>query len=357
MEYTPSTILDPNIKPATNTSYEVGFDTKFFNNRVGLSFTYYNENRKDEIIPISISKGSGYDSFLTNAGESERDGIEITLTGSPFKTEDFSWDITANFGKNKTTIKSLPGDLTSLEAFDSDTGTSSYSFVSVIHELGNEWGQLRGTAIARDANGNAIINANGTYKTEAGQYLGTILPDFTGGVLNTFRYKNLSLTASIDFQKGGKFFSLSEMWGSSSGLMKETAAVNDNGVNVREAVEDGGGVHVTGVDASGNPVDMYAEGYDYFTQFYGNRLAENYIHDASYIKLRDVSLTYNLPKKLLKNTLSSASISLVGRNLWLISVSDDNKHGWDPSELSQIYGENGQLPGTKSYGMNIKLTF
>ncbi|MBE0422848.1 MAG: SusC/RagA family TonB-linked outer membrane protein [Lutibacter sp.] len=354
MEYTSTTILDPNIKPALNTSFELGFDTKFLANRVGLSFTYYKENRKDEIIPISIPVGTGYESFLTNAGESERKGVEITLTGTPIKSDDFIWEVTANYGQNETTIVSLPGDLKSLTA---PGGSGAFGFISVIHELGNEWGQLRGTAITRDANGTPILQDNGKYATTGGQYLGSVLPDFTGGIINSFRYKNFSLTAAIDFQKGGKFFSLTEQWGGYSGLLAETAAINENGKNVRDAVDDGGGVHVTGVDSSGSPVDKYIAATTYFGQFYGNRLAEPFIHDASFIKLRDISLTYNLPKKFLKNTLTGASISLVGRNVWLISVAKDNTHGWDPSEMSETYGENGQLPGTKSYGMNIKLTF
>ncbi len=352
--YTKPSIVDPNIKPSINTSSELGFDTKFVDNRLGLNFTYYMENRKDEIIPISISKGSGSDTFLTNAGESERKGVEVTFTATPIKTTDFVWNLTVNYGQNKTTVVALPGDLKSLLA---PGGSDAYAFVTVVHELGNEWGQLRGTAIARDDNGNAIINTNGTYAINPAQYLGSILPDFTGGIINAIAYKNLSLNASIDFQKGGKFFSLSEMWGSSSGLTAETAALNDKGNNVRDAVADGGGVHVTGVDASGSAVDMYTEGYTYFTQYYGNRLAEKYVHDASYMKLRDVSLTYTLPKTFLKNTFTGASISLVGRNLWMISVAKDNTHNWDPSEMSGSYGESGQLASTKSYGMNIKLTF
>jgi TonB-linked SusC/RagA family outer membrane protein len=354
LQYTQTSILDPNIKPAINTSSEFGFDTKFFKNRIGLNFTYYIENRKNEIIPISVSKGSGYDTFLTNAGESERKGVEITFNATPVKTEDFNWDFTFNFGKNKTTVISLPGDLKSLNA---PGGADAYGFATVVHELGNEWGQLRGTAIKRDAQGNAVINSNGTYAVNPGQYLGSVLPDFTGGIINSIRYKDFSLNAAIDFQKGGKFFSLSEMWGASSGLTAETAALNDKGINVREAVADGGGVHVKGVDAAGAPVDKYAEGYTYFTQFYGNRLAENYIHNASYMKLRDVSLTYSLPKSLLKNMFSSATISVVGRNLLMIAVAKDNTHNWDPSEMSGSYGESGQLASTKSYGMNIKLTF
>lgn len=351
--YTPTTLIDPNIKPALNSSFEVGFDTRFFNNRVGLSATYYKENRKDEIISISVPEGTGYSGYLTNAGESQREGVEITLNLTPVRTENFSWDITANWAKNETKVISLPGDLQSLAA---PGGAGAFGFATMIHQLGNNWGQIRGTAITRDADGNPVINGNGTYATTQGQFLGSVLPDFTGGLLNTFTYKNLSLTAMVDFQKGGKFFSLSEQWGQYSGLLEETAALNDKGMNVRDAIDDGGGVHVTGVNASGGAVDTYVDAVTYFNQFYGNRLAEPFVHDASYIKLRDVSLTYTLPKKVFNDAMG-VSFSLVGRNLWLISVSKDNTHEWDPSELSNTYGENGQLPSTRSFGMNVKLTF
>ncbi|WP_158973812.1 SusC/RagA family TonB-linked outer membrane protein [Cellulophaga sp. L1A9] len=357
LEYTNSYVLDPNIKPAINTSYELGFDTKFFSNRIGLSLTYYNEKRKDEIIPVGISNGTGYASYYTNAGESERKGLEITLMATPFKTDNFQWDIMANWATNKTTINSLPGTLTSLDALGTN-GSDDYGMVSVIHELGNEWGQLRGTGIARDDNGNAIIQESGLYAVETNQYLGSILPDFTGGLVNTFRYKDLSLTASIDYQKGGNFFSLTEMWGNYSGLLEETAGLNDLGNKLRDDVASGGGVHVTGVSSvDGTTVDTYVDSYSYSQQFYANSLAEPFVHDASYIKLRDVSLSYSIPKKFLNDKLSGLSLSLVGRNLWLIAVSDDNTHRWDPSELSEAYGENAQAPGTRSYGMNIKLTF
>ncbi len=128
---------------------------------------------------------------------------------------------------------------------------------------------------------------------------------------------------------------------------------------MRDAVADGGGVHVIGVNATGTPVDMYADGYKYFSQWYSNRLAEPFVHDASFIKLREVSLSYSLPKSLLKDqkVIKGANLSVVARNLWLISVSKDNKHGWDPSELSQTFGEDGQLPGTRSFGMNLRITF
>lgn len=355
--YTNTQMVDPNIEPALNTSAEVGFDLKFLKNRFGLSFTYFNEVREKEIIPVTLSSATGSTSYLTNAGKSKRTGVEIVVDGNVMKTKDFSWDITLNYGKSTPTIEELPAGLKSMDA---PGGSDDWRFVTVTHELGSKWGQLRGRAIKTDEAGNKVVNAEtGTYAYETGQYLGSVLPDFTGGVINSFTLFNMvNISAAIDFQKGGNFFSLSEMWGQYSGLLEETAAFNDKGMNVRDAVADGGGVHVVGVDTDGNPYDQYVDSYDYYTQFNSNNIASEYVHDASYIKLRDVNVTFNLPKKWLNATfINSAKIGFVGRNLWMIAVADDNVHGWDPSELSKTYGENAQLPGTRSYGFNVNLTF
>ncbi|HEX9650728.1 MAG TPA: SusC/RagA family TonB-linked outer membrane protein [Cyclobacteriaceae bacterium] len=351
----PTQLVDPNIKPSLNTSFEVGFDTRFIQNRMGLSFTYYDETRKDEIIPVNIPRTSGYNTYLTNAGESRRSGVEISLDADVIEMSNgITWNILFNFAKNKTTVESLPGDL---EAINGVGGTGTFGFISVINELGNNWGQLRGTAIERDANGNAIIQPSGLYKTIPDQYFGSILPDFTGGFINRISYKGVELIASIDYQKGGKFFSLSEQWGAYSGLTEETAALNDLGMNVRDDVGDGGGVRVVGVDANGNPVDMYVDGLSYYTQWYSNRLAEPFVHDASYIKLREVGIMFDVSKFINTGFIKAASLGFVARNVALLSVAKDNVHRWDPSILSTNYGENGQLPGTRSYGINLQITF
>ncbi len=352
--WTKAQLVDGQISPAINSSTEFGLDLKMFNNRLGFSGTYYNETRENDIIPISVSAGSGFSTKLTNAGKSVRKGVELVLTANPFKTDSFDWNFSLNFAKNKTTIEELPDGLQSINA---PGGSDAFAFVTVTHELNGEWGQLRGAGFARDDNGNKIIGSNGLYVVEQNQYFGSVLPEFTGGFLNSFTYKNLTLTALIDFQKGGKFFSLSEMWGVNGGLLAETAGLNDLGNPIRNSVADGGGVRVVGVDAAGAAVDTRVETYDYYNQWYANTLAEPFIHDASYIKLRDVSLTYTIPGKWVKNIFDSASVGVVGRNLWLISVSKDNNHRWDPSEMSQTFGENGQLPGTRSYGVNLKVTF
>lgn len=354
--YTNETAVDPNISPSLNTSMEAGFDVSFLENRVGLSFTYFKETRENEIIAVDMSTATGYTGYLTNAGSAERSGIEITLNATPVRTSNITWDLFLNYGSSESIITALPGDLESMAA---PGGWDDWQFVFVTHELNNKWGQLRGRDIKTDDNGNYVVNPTGTYAYETGQYLGSVLPDFTGGMLNSLTFFNLiQLSASIDWQKGGKFFSLSEMWGNYSGLLSETADQNDRGSNVRDDPTEGGGVHVTGVLENGDAFDEYIDAYTYFSQFQSNTIPTPFIHDASYVKLRELSLSVNLPQSLLGNSfIKGASVGFVGRNLWLIAVAEDNIHGWDPSELSNSYGENAGLPGTKSYGFNVKLTF
>jgi TonB-linked SusC/RagA family outer membrane protein len=358
--YTNARAIDPNITPAKNTSIEAGFDVNFLQDMVGLGFTYFTETRVNEIIPVAMSTATGYTSYLTNAGSARRSGIELTLNASPVKTQAVKWDIFLNYGKSKTEILELPGDL---ESMDGPGGSDDWDFVQVTHNLDpvtgiGSWGELRGIGIKKDDNGNNIVNPTGTYETEQNVYLGSILPDFTGGMLNNFTFFDLiSVSASIDFQKGGNFFSLSEMWGQYSGLLEETAGNNDKGGKIRDAVADDGGVHVTGVLADGTAFDDYVDSYDYWTQFNANSIAEPFIHDASFIKLREVGVSLIVPKSLIESTfIKQASIGFVGRNLW-IATSKDNVHNWDPSEISNSWGENAQMPGTKSFGFNVKLTF
>ena len=354
--YSNAQLVDPAIEPSLNTSMEFGADFKFLNNRAGISFTYFNEVREKEIIPITLSQATGKTSFLTNAGKSSRSGIELVVDGTPVKEDNFVWNISVNFGTSNPTVDELPGGLESINA---PGGNDDWGQVYVVHELGNKWGQLRGRAVKME-NGQPVINAaTGTYAYETDQYMGSVLPDFTGGVFNSFTImKLINVAASIDFQKGGKFFSQSEWWGNYTGILAETAAINDRGSNVRDAVEDGGGVHLVGVDTDGNPFDDYVDSYTYFSQFVSNDLASPFVHNADYIKLRDVSVSVNLPKKWMDQTfIRSATVGFVGRNLWMISVAKDNVHNWDPSEMSRTYGENAGLPGTRSYGFDVKLTF
>jgi hypothetical protein len=226
---------------------------------------------------------------------------------------------------------------------------------AVFHVEGEKWGQLRGAGVQK-INGNAVLNPDGTYAIEQNLNYGSVLPDYTGGFFNQFSYKNWKLSISVDYQEGGKYFSMSDFWGSYSGLYAKTAATNDNGKNVRDDVSAGGGVHVLGVLANGKPYDTYVDAYTYYHQFAQDGGGfSNSVFDASYLKVREISLGYNFPvSKWHWKYVKKAFVSFVARNPWLIYASNRN---FDPSELSQLNGEYGQLPGTRGYGLNIKLGF
>lgn len=352
---TPDQIVDPNIKPALSSSYEGGIDLNFLQSRIRFAGTYYKETKKNEILSVGVSGVSGFTQKKINAGELQRRGIELQLDATAVKTTDFEWITTVNWARNRSKIVELVPGVSSIPLLNSDGNpvTSSFSQVSVLNSVDKGWGQIVGTGIKR-IDGQPVIDANGLYVYEQNKNFGSVLPDFTGGFVNQITYKNFTLSFNIDFQRGGKFYSLSDMWLNYSGLSEKSAALNDKGNPVRDAIADGGGVHVVGVSETGEAVDKYIDAKTYFQQGYG--LSELSIYDLDFIKLREFNIGYQIPVKKLGigNVVRSASISLVARNFWLIYSSVDN---YDPAEISSQFGENGQFPGTRSYGFNFKVGF
>ena len=363
----PNLLTNPSIIPSLSSAFEAGVDLRFLKNRAGLAFTYYQENKINEILNVDVTTVSGFQQQVINAGRIERNGIEIQLDGKPIVGKDFNWDVTLNFARNNSRIISLAPGVNSIQANSSTAfGATNQSFSTndqfgysyVIHSTGvdnggnNRWGQLRGNGIVYN-NGQPVLNDDGTYQFAPNTYFGSVLPDFTGGFVNTLRYKNFALGLSLDFQKGGKYFSLSNFWGTYSGLYAETAAINDRGKNVRDDVADGGGVRVRGVSEAGEAVDTYVPAYDYYHQFGNNSIIDNSVFSASYVKLREVSLGYTLPIRANKY-IQAVNLSVVARNPWLIYAANPNI---DPSELADRFGENGQQPGTRSLGFNVRLSF
>jgi hypothetical protein len=167
---------------------------------------------------------------------------------------------------------------------------------TVVHQVGEAWGQIRGGAYTYK-DGKKVLTADGMYVVTPNSYLGSVLPDFTGGWFNQIQYKDFVLSANIEFSKGGKYFSLSDYWGGFSGLFERTAGVNDKGNPIRDPIADGGGVHVQGVTADGAAVDKYVDAYTYFHQFATNKLSEEHVYDLDFIKLREISIGYRIPVK------------------------------------------------------------
>jgi hypothetical protein len=206
-------------------------------------------------------------------------------------------------------------------------------------------------------NGQPVLDGNGLYVADANTNFGSVLPKYTGGIQNTFNvFKNFVFNVNIDYQWGGKFFSLSDMWGSYSGLTARTATLNDKGNSIRDAVVDGGGVHVFGVDGTGKPVDYYVEAKDYYHNLVNRNVFDDFLYDLTFVKLRELSVGYKIPVSKLNvgKWIQSATFSVMARNFWLIYAKTKD---FDPSEINSVYGEDGQFPGSRGFGVNLKLGF
>lgn len=353
---TPNGIISPTIKGAIQSTKEIGLDLRFLKNRVGISATYYNSKTTNSPVNIQINGASGFNQYLVNAGRIDRSGIELQLTTKPVVAKDFAWTLNASFAQiiNNEVVALAPGvDRINVSNGANFTGITT---PAVVHQVGETWGMVTGGGKTY-IDGKVVLDANGGYVKSENVKFGSVLPDFTGGVQNSFTYKGLVLNINIDYQKGGKFFSLSDMFGSFSGLTARTAVLNDKGNPIRDAVANGGGVHVVGVDAGKNPVDMYVEAQDYFHGMVGNNVFDEYIYDLTFVKMREVSLGYRLPVEKwsgINKYVQNVTFSLVARNPWLIHATTKD---FDPAEISNVYGENGQLPGTRSLGFNLKVGF
>jgi TonB-linked SusC/RagA family outer membrane protein len=348
----PNTLVDPNIRPTIQTSYDAGVELKFLRDRLGITVNYFKQLTTDDIVTTSISATSGYTAKTFNVGKGGRDGIEVELSAKLVQTKDFGWDVSFNWAKTNAFIDFVSDIQDFILIGNGDAFGNSF----IYHQAGQPWGQLRGNGIKR-INGVPVLSPDGTYEMQEDVNFGSILPDYTGGAFTSVTYKNFTLSASLDFSKGGKYFSLSSAWGHYSGLWSATAATNDNGVNVREPLANGGGVHVYGVDDQGKPVDKYVDAYTFFRQNSDKGISETDVYDASFIKMREVSLRYNFNTAKFGNMgkyVKRMSLSVFARNPWNIYLANPN---FDPSELAGSFGENGQLPGVRSYGFNLNIGF
>lgn len=357
----PDNLNNPNIQPSFANSYEVGADLAFFGNRLGVDFTYYMQKNRNQILKLDVSGTSGFGSTTINAGLIENKGIELTLTGSPFRTKNFSWDAVFNIAKNNSMVVELyPG--TNVYAYGSTTYSSVTSFLNSY--VGMPFGSLVGKAYQRDsATGQILLGANNLpLYTDATHNFGSVLPDFTGGFQNTFRIFGFDLSAMIDYQFGGQFFSRTKMLLAKTGMAPETAAINENGMNVRDPLADGGGVRVVGISAATKqPVDTYVDARAYFRTTLGTHVYEEWLYDASYIKLREIRLAYTFDKsKLGRLPIRTITVALIARNPAMIWQKAPK--GLDPSELSTggqsiSWYESGQANTVRSYGINLNINF
>jgi TonB-linked SusC/RagA family outer membrane protein len=342
-------LFNQNLKPELTSEIEFGLEGIFMKNRVGFDLSYYNRNTENQIVPIELSGSTGYTSRMINAGKINNQGIEVLLYGSPVRTTDFGWDVTLNFAKNKNEVMELPDDLKKIQLASAAFGGALLTAVE-----GATFQELIAYNYMFDENGNKVVGDDGMYLTGELESVGSVLPDYTAGIRNAFRYKSFDLSALIDISKGGNYYSLTHMWGMYSGMAYETAIPTSGGNTIRED-----GLILEGVKEDGSVNDITISAIDWSELHYhgyGTPSATS-IFDASYIKLREITFGYTLPKFL--DVIKSARVSVYGRNLAVWGL--DNE-GIDPETVvggsGNIQGlEGGIVPATRSFGFNLRVNF
>ncbi len=358
--YVPDKLNNPDLKPSVGTAYEAGLDLRFWNDRLGLSATVYKQNNKDAVLPLDVPGPSGYTSYVINAGNIENRGVELSLNAMPVKTKTVEWNSNFNISRNKSKIIELYPGLNSLQ-LDYNRYASVDMFL--LANVGEAFGSLVGNGYKRDVKtGKILLDANNMPMWETGHNFGSVLPKFTGGWMNTVTWKNFDLSAAIDFQSGGQFFSWTKMLAVKSGQAAETAAMNDKGKNIRDPLADGGGVKVTGISSvTGQEVTAYVNARTYYRNTLGSKVYEEWLMDASYIKMREARLGYTFTKEQIsKLPFRSLNLALITRNPFTIWQAAPK--GINPSELatgasSLNWLETGQLATVRSYGVNLSITF
>ena len=353
LQTTPDQLVDPNISGAVKTRKEIGLEMKFLKNRIGFSTALWDGSSRNFPFSVAINGASGYTSQLINVGKITNQGLDVQLNLKPVVTPNFSWEINATWSYLiRDNVDSIAPGITTSPNIQGVWGSTMPYLVMASHM---RWGQIYGNGIKR-IGGQPVLSGDG-YANDPNVYFGSVLPQYTGGIQNSFFvYKDFVVNINIDYQFGGKYVSLSDQWGSFSGLTARTATVNDKGNPIRDDVALGGGVHLNGVDGDGKPLDRYVDAQNYFHSLYNNKTFDPYIYDLSFVKLRELSIGYFLPLKRFgwDKVVQSAMVSFVARNSFLIYA---QTRDFDPSEITYATGETGQYPGVRGWGFNIKVSF
>jgi TonB-linked SusC/RagA family outer membrane protein len=344
---------NPNLKPFTSTEMEYGLDIRFFSNRLGIDFTYYDQKTTEDILDAGISRTSGFISTTVNLGKITNRGIEFLVTGTPIKGP-ITWDVSLNFAKNKSNVVSLIEGQN--EVFGEEPRTRT---VRIKHIVGHPYGMITGLTQLRDsATGLLMYNKDGTPLGDpAYKIIGKGVPDFTGGLNNSIAWKNLNLTFLIDFKSGGDIYSGTNVRVTQAGFHKQTllGRAGEAPLVVTGLFEDPA---TPGSFKKETKTLTPGQANTYWDNL-GSRAEENFIYDASFVKLRQVTLGFNLPKKLLSKTpIQNLMLSFVARNLAILYKNVDNI---DPE--SSYTSSNSQgldyfgMPATRTFGFNLRATF
>jgi len=333
-----------NLKPEETTSWEAGFDYRMFNNRLGLDLTYYSSNTINQILTLAIPQSTGYTNKYINAGKISSSGLEVMLNTVPVETKDWRWELNFNWGTNTTECVELNDDVKTHVLGEMRIG-------QVVVKEGEKFGDIMSQAFERDDDGYVLVDDNGLpVGTSDYVKVGNMLPDWTGAVSSKLNYKNFVLNVVVDIRYGGDILSVTDALATQAGTSART-------------LEGREGMVVNGVVASTgerNTKEITSE--QYWSSVGGPYgIGEAYIYDATYAKVREISLGYNLPKSLLDRVsfVKGAKLSLVGRDLFYLirHTPGTNPEGAsNQQDWSQAFELN-SLPPVNNIGFNVNLTF
>lgn len=341
-----ATLFNPNLKPEITSSYEAGLDLRFFNNRLSTDVTIYRNNSRNQILAIPLDPTSGYSSSLVNAGLIESNGVEVILRGTPVATPNFSWNATLNWSRNRSYVRELADGLTSQVIY------SHESNLSIEARVGGRMGDMYGRGFQRSPEGKIVYSSTGLPAPldPVAKVWGNAFADWRGGLLNEFVIRKVRVSFLLDYQHGGSMYSQSNHKYNTLGKTKVTLPGRDGGI-----VGDG---VVLGSDGVYRPNTVKVSAASYYDNYYTISNAETNVFDASYLKLREARVEFNLPAKWLgKSGFKSIAMAVYGRDLFNFTKFP----GFDPEGGNLNSGtltpgvELMQFPSSRTMGINLTL--
>jgi len=344
----PTTLFNANFKPEITTSYEAGFEYTLFKGRIGMDVTVYTNRTKNQILEVPLDQTTGYSRAILNSGLVRNQGIEILLNGKPINNKNFKWTTTINWAKNQNTVLELADGMDNRQ----DIGYGGNATIQA--RVGGSTGGIYGFGFARSPNGEIVFDKNGlTAKTAQIQYIGEAYAKWKGGVNNEFSYKNFRFSFLLDGQYGGMIYSQTHHKMTEQGKLKHTLPGREEGFIIGDGV-------VLNPDGTYSKNTTKVAPGSYYGDYYRRANVEANSFDASFLKLREVRLEFNIPTHFLaKVRLNQASIAFYGRDLAMIT-----KFPMFDPETAALNGstilpgvEIGQLPTQRTFGMNLNLKF
>lgn len=346
-------LRNPLLKPERTRSWEVGTELRGADDRLGVEFTYYNKVTRNQIVPVQVTPLTGVTERMLNAGQISNRGVELLLQATPVRLANgFEWSLTANYTRNRSNVDALAEGLENLVL-------GTFYNTSVQARPGQPYGVIYGRRYVRDSQGRIVVGSTGLPLTTGPiERLGKYDPDWTGGISTRLAYGGLDLNVLVDGRFGGHIFSMTNMHGRRAGVLYESLL----GRETAHAIADGGGIIVPGVrvvngDTVPNDIRITAQQYHKAISQTSSPITEEWLYDATFVKLREVRLGYTLPGGFTRRMrVNGISLALIGRNLalWADAPNIDPETAFNASNVQGF--EYGQLPSARSVGFNISVT-